>query len=79
MPQAAMLQNSTSLEKGATETSLHVSKLPAEAIAPYSYADLVKSCMLNVAKTMFPDQKILWTSCNRSRFLNKQIQGAQMN
>ena len=55
--QIAMLQNLTSLQKRTTEASLHVSKLLAEAMAPYSHADLVKSCLLEVAKTMFPRKK----------------------
>lgn len=57
MSETAMLQNFTSLEKRATEASLRVSKLLAEAMAPYSHADLVKSCMLEIAKTVFPDKK----------------------
>ena len=57
MSQTAMLQNFTLPEKIATEASLCVSKLLAEAMAPYSQADLVKSCMLEVAKTMFLNKK----------------------
>ena len=34
-----------------------VSKLLTEAMAPYSHADLVKPCMLEVAKTLFPDKR----------------------
>ena len=57
MSETAVLQKFTSLFKRATEASLRVSKLLTEAMAPYSHADLVKPCMLEVARTLFPDKK----------------------
>ena len=47
MSQTAMLQNLTLLEKRDTEASLCVSKLLAEAMAPYRHANLVKSCLMD--------------------------------
>ena len=54
---SCMLQNLTSMEPRGTEASLRVSKLLAEATAPYSHTSLINSCMLEVVKTVFPDQK----------------------
>ena len=57
MSETAMLQNFTSMETRGTEASLSVSKLLAEATAPYSHTNLKYFCVLEVVKTVFPDQK----------------------
>ena len=75
MSETAVLQKFTSLFKRATEASLRVSKLLTEAMAPYSHADLVQPCMLEVAKTSVSRQKkTILTSCSQFRFLGEHVQ-----
>ena len=52
MSQAAMMVSLTSMEKRTTEASLIVSKLLAQAMVPYSHADLIKTCMIQVADSV---------------------------
>ena len=48
-------------------------KFACRSYAPYSHADLLKSCMLKVAKTMFLDKKTLEKNFNQSRYFDQHV------
>lgn len=46
----------TSADKRATEASLRVSKILAKAMVPYSHAEIVKDCVIEMTQTLFPNK-----------------------
>lgn len=56
MASEGMIVSFTSTDKRATEASLRVSKILAKAMVPYSHAEMVKECLIEVTQTLFPDK-----------------------